>query len=149
MQRLRYNAGVAALGGKIYACAGVSAEDAVLASPPPAGAAPILNSAEVYDPIDNSWNFIASMVDERNELRGGVTALGGKLYAVGSNHDPMDSQATAEVYDPTTNVWTLISSPIEPAFPTSVAAVAGRLFLVEQRLFEGQTHPLNNLRGSV
>ena len=39
-------------------------------------------TAEVYDPVDNSWNPIASYeCFTHAEL--GVAALGGKLYAVG------------------------------------------------------------------
>ena len=65
----RISLGVAALGGKLYAVGGYDT----------AGTA--VNSAEVYDPIDNSWNLIDPMNFAREWL--GVAALGGKLYAVG------------------------------------------------------------------
>ena len=62
--------GCAALGGKLYAVGG--------GHPPREG----FDSVEVYDPIDNSWNYVAPM-----EYLAGIylacAALGGKLYAVG------------------------------------------------------------------
>ena len=66
-----------------------------------------MNSAEVYDPIDNSWNPIAPMDIARQGL--GVAALGGKLYAVGGQGGGSYLNS-AEVYDPIDNSWNPIAS---------------------------------------
>ena len=55
MGGVRGQPGVAALGGKLYAVGRTKPERT-----------PTSQTAEVYDPVDNSWNPIASM-NERSE----------------------------------------------------------------------------------
>ena len=85
---LRRSLGVAALGGKLYAVGGQY---------PGGSGSGVLNLAEVYDPIDNSWNYIAPMDISRSSF--GAAALGGKLYAVGG-YDDSTYLNSVEVYDP-------------------------------------------------
>ena len=65
--------GCAALGGKLYAVGG---DDNI------GYGGLIFDTVECYDPIDNSWNYIASLNTARDTR---AVALGGKLYAVGGS----------------------------------------------------------------
>ena len=116
----RTDLGVAALGGKLYAVGGN------------AWTTPwYFSSAEVYDPINDSWNYIASMDISRNGP--GVTVLDGKLYVVGGAPDgaPVgDPVASAEVYDPSDSSWHYIASMSVPRQYPGVAALGGKLYAV-------------------
>jgi hypothetical protein len=116
----RTQLGVAALGGKLYAVGGYDGST-------------YLNSAEVYDPIDNSWNSIAPMNISRRYLD--VAALGGKLYAVGGSFPSGSGSGVlnlAEVYDPMdpSGGWNPIAPmDISRSF-LGVAALGGKLYAV-------------------
>ena len=128
MNILRRSLGVAALGGKLYAVGGVGG---------PSWTA-YLNSAEVYDPSDNSWNSIAPMNISRSGL--GVAALGGKLYAVGG-YTPDGGGAylkSAEVYDPIDNSWNSIAPMDISRNGCGVAALGGKLYAVGG--YDGSTY---------
>ena len=60
-----------------------------------------LNSVERYNPIENTWMVVAKMSCPRGGV--GVTALGGKIYAVGG-HDGANYLNSVEGYDPVTNM---------------------------------------------
>jgi len=110
--------GVAALGGKLYAVGG--GDGSTYPYLP-------LNSVEVYDPIDNSWNYIAPMDISRSSL--GAAALGGKLYAVGG-YDGSTYLNSAEVYDPIDNSWNSIAPMQVVRRALGVAALGGKLYAV-------------------
>ena len=121
--------GVAALGGKLYAVGGWNNDG---------GGSNYLQTAEVYDPSENSWNPIASMDVSRGSL--GVAALGGKLYAVGGyNTDAGGASATSlqtvEVYDPIDNSWNYVAQMNSPRRLPGIAALGGKLYVV------GGAHP--------
>ena len=142
MNNIRIRPGVAALGGKIYAVGGFRSGGETSASTCTDGTTSddcswYYTSAEVYDPIDNSWNYIASMGTLRAEC--GLAALGGKLYAVGGQTPSIPSSngttgieliatASAEVYDPNTNSWSYIASMNAPRAGLSVVALGGKLY---------------------
>ena len=119
----RTQLGVAALGGKLYAVGGYDGST-------------YLNSAEVYDPIDNSWNSIAPMNISRIGL--GVAALGGKLYAVGGLGVFAVFLNSAEVYDPIDNSWNSIAPMNISRRDLGVAALGGKLYAVGG--YDGSTY---------
>ncbi len=71
-----------------------------------------LNSAEVYDPISETWSLTGSLADARWRHTATLLADGrvlvaggfGTPYVPGSNSQPV--LATAEIYDPATGTWT-------------------------------------------
>ena len=107
--------GVAALGGKLYAVGGETNWWSGI------------KTAEVYDPIDNSWNPIASM--DTSRCAPGLAALGGKLYAVGGYNGDI-SLASTEVYDPINNSWNYVASMSRASFKLAAAALGGKLYAV-------------------
>jgi len=82
----RYH-GTTVLNGLIYVCGGYYGQT-------------VLNSAEYYDPVKNTWTVISSM----NISRQGLTANTGsdnQIYAIGG------MGTTVEVYNPLTTQWKL------------------------------------------
>ena len=107
--------GVAALGGKVYVVGGTEQR----------GKAPTIWASTLtimYDPAANIWRKRASL--PHGLTHAGVTALDGKLYAIGSFIKPVHigPQNWAFVYDPGTNKWSALP-PLAVA-RGSVAAVA-------------------------
>jgi hypothetical protein len=70
----------------------------------------VLKTAELYDPVTNTWRATGSM----NTARRGHTATvmnNGKILVVGGN-DGTNTLSTAETYDPTTGAWTNTTGPL-------------------------------------
>ena len=59
-----------------------------------------LDSVECYNPIENTWTLVGNMSCPRGGV--GVTALGGKVYAVGG-HDGTNYLSSVEAFDPVSN----------------------------------------------
>ena len=119
----RWGLGVAALEGKLYAVGGLEDCDVVGGC--------YIKTAEVYDPIDNSWNAIAPMDMSRTMM--GCATLGGKLYAVGgttTGYANLFFLDTGEVYDPSENSWNPIASMSAPRACFKLAALGGKLYAV-------------------
>ena len=127
--------GVAALGGKLYAVGGENNNGTF-------GASTAGSSAEVYDPIVNTWNPIAPMDISRIYL--GVAALGGKLYAVGGTYDLTSIFNSAEVYDPIDNSWNPIAPMDISRNGLGVAALGGKLYAVGGDSSSGTSYFLNS-----
>lgn len=70
----------------------------------------VLKSAELYDPVTNSWRATSDMKSAR---RGHTATVlnNGKILVVGG-YDGKNSLATAETYDPSTGAWTNTISPM-------------------------------------
>ena len=112
--------GMASLGGKLYAVGG-------LVDAGGGGGQVRTNSAQVYDPIIDSWTPIASIASAKNAL--GLAALGGKLYAVtGTNNVTIST--TCEVYDPSANSWGYIAPTTFPRELGAAATLRGKLYIV-------------------
>jgi len=127
MAQERFNPVVAALGGQVYAVGGVN------------GTGNVLNSAERYDPVANSWSPIASFPHYRNGPWSG-TALGGRLYLVSEVRIPAPTSYGADaigvdIYDPVTNNWSagtsLPAALVTPGLlgEPKVTVLRGRLYL--------------------
>ena len=80
MKHYRMHFAAAALGGKIYAVGGTGnrwhTDGAV-------------NNAEAYDPVLNSWSYVAAMTSKRNQHS--VFVMSGKLFAVGGHDGSYDT----------------------------------------------------------
>lgn len=90
MQSQRCSAGVAVLGGKLYAVGGRDG-------------ASCLRTVECYDPHTNKWTSCASMTRRRGGV--GVAVANGFLYAMGGQDAPANNPAACrydcvERYDP-------------------------------------------------
>lgn len=90
MQSQRCSAGVAVLGGKLYAVGGRDG-------------ASCLRTVECYEPHTNKWTYCASMTRRRGGV--GVAVANGFLYAMGGQDAPANNPAASrfdcvEKYDP-------------------------------------------------
>jgi len=70
----------------------------------------VLKSAELYDPVTNTWRSTGDMKTAR---RGHTATVlnNGKILVVGGN-DGTNTLSTAETYDPTTGAWTNTIGPL-------------------------------------
>lgn len=70
----------------------------------------VLKTAELYDPVTNTWRATGDMKTAR---RGHTATVlnNGKILVVGGN-DGTNTLSTAETYDPTTGVWTNTIGPL-------------------------------------
>ena len=133
----RFMAAAAALGGRIYVVGGSLGNIAN-----DYGAVCTTGTAEMYDPIDDNWTYVASEPlsghGSNARCRHGMAALGGKLYVVGGSrqvpnlHPGGQGAAIAgvEVFDPTTDSWLSAASMIEKRANPGVAAMGGKLYAV-------------------
>jgi hypothetical protein len=88
----------------------------------------LLNSAEVYDPIADTWISLPTMSTARDAVA--VAAdLQGRIYAIGG-YNGQDLN-TVEVYNPNTNAWISIS-PMATARRIARAATGldGRIYVI-------------------
>ena len=102
--------GIGVVNGVIYVIGGLA----------PAGAAPILNTVEAYDPVTDTWATKAPMPTARFHLAVGV--VNGLIYAVGGEGYVGDRDVifnTMEAYDPVTDTWAT-----KPPMPTARTALA-------------------------
>lgn len=118
----RYDLGVAAVGGKLYAIGGSSGS--------------VRTSNEVYDPATDRWTARAPLPTARAALV--VAALNGKIYAIGGLGSSNVNGALStlnEEYDPATDSWRP-RAPV-PAQPYSTCrgsagtAANGRIYLLQ------------------
>ncbi|KAG5875409.1 hypothetical protein JTB14_030936 [Gonioctena quinquepunctata] len=94
MPTRRCRAGLAVLGGKVYAVGGFNGSLRV-------------KTVDVYDPASDVWTSCDSMEARRSTL--GVAVLNNCIYAVGG-FDGSTGLNTAEMYDPQTCKWKSIAS---------------------------------------
>ena len=111
----RQEIAVAAYAGKLYAFGGYGADHSTL------------NSAEVYDPATNQWDWIAPMPVALNHPASAV--LGDKLYVIGGFNDAGASDALLE-YDPAKDVWTKRRSLPTPRGAAAAAIYNGQIYVV-------------------
>ena len=63
---------------------------------------------ERLEPGGGTWERVKDMIQPRSEFS--LTAVGGKLYAVGGRDNGRYHISTIECYDPVTNSWTEVGS---------------------------------------
>ena len=109
-----------ACGGKIYCIGGFNS---------PYQPTNQNTKGQVYDPIDNSWNYIAP--------GGGgqcvVGAIGGKIYMV--------VEYGASVYDPEANSWTAVAGPGVNRVMSGGTTLGGKFYVMGGRYASTGTQP--------
>jgi len=83
----------------------------LIAGGSPAGVS-VLASAQLYDPVGNTWSSAGSMSTDREWATATLLPSGKVLVAGGLDANGGDSRglASAEVYDPVANTWSVVSS---------------------------------------
>ncbi|MFC1522469.1 fibronectin type III domain-containing protein [Elusimicrobiota bacterium] len=84
MSTKRYDHGVVAAGGRIYAIGGYNGGDCDL--------------NEEYNPVSNSWEIRPSLADANNRVSGAV--VGGKIYVIGGHNEGSGYMTATEEYFP-------------------------------------------------
>ncbi|XP_008298460.1 uncharacterized protein LOC103371026 [Stegastes partitus] len=85
-----------------------------------------LNSVYRYDPLQNNWEGLANMQENRCSFS--VVVLDGKIHAIGGHCEPDDIDSV-ERYCPTTNTWSF-TRPLDLPLSGHVAKVAqGQIFV--------------------
>lgn len=75
----------------------------------------VLNTAEIYDPVEETWTMAASMTDARAFHTATLLADGRVMVVGGNNKDLMNPAiASVEIYNPRSNTWSLTASPNQP-----------------------------------
>jgi N-acetylneuraminic acid mutarotase len=119
-----YDAGVAALDGKIYVVGGVVLSVADRE-------ANVLTTVQALDPSTGEWQARASIPTPRTGFA--VTVLDNKLYAVGGRDASRRKLSTVEAYDPATDTWTILASMPTPRDELGLVAAGGLLFAIGGR----------------
>ena len=88
----------------------------------------VLSSAELYDPVANTWALTGSMTDSRWDSTATLLSSGKVLVAGGGDSSVV--VATAELYDPATGTWTATGSMAGPRFLHSATLLATGQVLV-------------------
>jgi hypothetical protein len=120
MQSPRYDPAVVLLAdGRVLACGGI----------PDTGPFIATASAEIYDPVTNTWTLTGSMSEPRDEA-GIVLLASGRVLVCGGMDAVMTN--TAEEYDPATGLWTVVgpmagarAEPIVIRLVSNLVLVAG------------------------
>lgn len=116
---------VAAVGSKVMVAGGHDAEKKALAT------------VEAFDVETKLWESMPSMLEERDECTGVV--MDGRFYVVSGYGTESQGvfRKSGEVWDPATgewkfidNMWPLVSRDSDVANPSSLAAMAGRLYAI-------------------
>lgn len=92
----RLEAGVVALGGRVYVLGGFD------------GTGAVVGRVEEYDPVANSWRTRAPLPRPLHHVN--VAALGGRIYVLGGlATDAFTAVGDSFVYDPATDAWTPVA----------------------------------------
>ena len=67
-----------------------------------------LDSAEIYDPVAQTWSAAASMAEARSSGHRAVMLSDGRVLVTGENDD-----GTAEIYDPATDQWSAAGTMLQ------------------------------------
>ena len=102
---------------------------------------PLLDSAEVYDPIDGTWVSTGSMSTPRGSGQAATRLADGRVLVVGgsrmrSGQALLNTGVPAELYDPATGAWSATGSMLYIANfgnitdPSTVLLIDGRVLAV-------------------
>ncbi|XP_068687678.1 kelch-like protein 3 [Montipora foliosa] len=88
----------------------------------------VLSSASKFDPHNNKWEKVASLIEGRYSAFG--AAMDGKIYVAGGRNRGGGSLSSCEVYDPSCDEWQLMPSLKVPRSYASMVCCEGRLFVL-------------------
>ncbi len=97
------------------------------------GAARSSNVAELYDPVNDSWQLAAPMKERRDSFTLTLLANGTVLAAGGQDYQGVGPwvPGTSEIYEPTTNTWTMVGPQAVPRLQHAAALLPdGRVLVV-------------------
>ncbi|MGZ3455585.1 MAG: Kelch repeat-containing protein, partial [Polyangiales bacterium] len=91
-------------------------------------AAAAYSSAEIYDPVANTWSATGSMSVGRTKHT--LTVVSGAVYAIGGDPSASSpSHSSAEKWSPSTGVWTSVAAMPAGRASHATAVVGGRLLV--------------------
>ncbi len=113
----RYNAGSAQYDGKIYVFGGLDANKTVL------------DSAEVYDPAQDTWTEVSPLPTARAASCAEV--IGDTIYVIGGSQGAWQQNLTTNaVYDPNTDTWTEAAPMLTGRGGAASFVYDGKIFIV-------------------
>ena len=113
MRRCRGRLGVAVLNGLLYVLGGFDSSVR-------------LKSAEVFDPVLNSWKEIANMGHSRSAPA--CTAMDGKLYVCGG-YNGEHCLSSCELYDPVLDKWEPMPYMMRARSAAAAICFGGKLYI--------------------
>jgi len=118
-----HHAGAAAIGDRLYVVGGFTRSFLSVWHP--------VADLHIYDPEKDVWTPGPPMPTARGGLA--VTALDGKLYAIGG-YGESGNEGAVEAYDPATREWSAKAPLATPRDHLAAAAAGGRIYAVAGRL---------------
>ncbi len=125
----------AVVDGKVYAIGGwgLDRPEGGWEALDPTAVAKDFSTVEVYDPETDTWATRADMPTARSHMT--VSALGGKIYAIGGGLPPRSRGGVAylpllEVYDTATNRWAPAADLPTPRSVLSSSVIDGRVYVM-------------------
>jgi N-acetylneuraminic acid mutarotase len=89
-----------------------------------------LNSAEIYDSVNNLWSSAGFLITGRSSHTA-TTLIDGRVLVAGGTGTPNVYLASAELYDPGTNMWTATGSMATARYQhTATRLVGGKVLIV-------------------
>jgi N-acetylneuraminic acid mutarotase len=87
----------------------------------------VTNTVEQYNPLSDSWVFRSPLSVARSHI--GVTAMDGKVYAVGGAYSG-GTLGTTEVYDPLSDSWSMLAPMLTPRSGAAVLSADGLIYAI-------------------
>jgi N-acetylneuraminic acid mutarotase len=101
----------------------------------PGGTHYTLDSAEIYDPAQDTWSLIAPM-NYRRYLGAAAKLQDGRVLVTGGSYTPVPSDyqttnASSEIFDPATNLWSEVQPmTLQRVLHTAVLLQNGKVLVV-------------------
>ena len=116
MPKAKYLFGATVIGKKIYICGGIVQNGSC-------------KKLEVFDCESNTWNELASMPDERNDI--GMTTLNGNIYVTGGSDNSNEiCYSSVLKYSPETNTWTELKSMYKKREGHELVTLNGEIYAI-------------------
>ena len=106
----------ATLKNKIYACGGYKAHGSWL------------QSAEVYDPVLDVWEFLPPMTEVRSDAA--CVPFNNKIYVIGGKDSHDQIHTSVEVFNPATNEWSFGPSLQVPRVGAKAIVYNDKIFVI-------------------